>query len=537
MLETISYPMRGCRLVTATAVCLGLLLAVSLPSCLAFSSQQNNGAGSSRFSSTPSRGRASWDISRASSPTRLLYETGKNSNDGKQTSEEESEEDFHRRMALVRSLQMSFYTTSATLPEGSGGGPSSSSDGGPTKASSATSTTRLDAETGKLHRLPLWRAPWWEVPGRSNVLNVHDPIYTNMFESILYKPPPWCFGHLFLEGGSRNLRSTDPKHQLATWQNGTGVLADDVASPPSSSSSAVLGALMHIKDYRRMADGRLLLLVHAMERFVVTDVHQHLPYSIADAQILPDAEEVDPHLDFYDGTVPEEELRPARAMAVQESVRFHAYEYDQFHCLHVPAGPDVTVSDISHAAIAKVLPYCPFSKTLEPPTPEPPLAVSPTTVVDVQGRASRAKQNGIQSNNNNNDEDSSSLEYMLLRRGILQVPPADPEYIYYKQPNMATDELEYQLWLALNHFLVTTKKPVSPILLGLLPPKGSAHDSRPWPDDFVLDGIAASIGDADIDHDFVPVSPDYPAHRRQRRLSFSAAYLLERRTKPRRRRR
>jgi hypothetical protein len=91
---------------------------------------------------------------------------------------------------------------------------------------------------------------------------------------------------------------------------------------------------------------------------------------------------------------------------------------------------------------------------------------------------------------------------------------------------MTTDELEYQLWLAINRFLVTTKKPVSPILLGLLPPSGENSDNY-WPDDFCLNGIAASIGDVALDHDYVPVSDAYPAHRRQRRLSFSAAYLLE----------
>lgn len=284
-----------------------------------------------------------------------------------------------------------------------------------------------------------------------------------------------------------------------------------------------------------MADGRLLLLVHAMERFVVTDVQQHLPYSIVDAQILPDAEEVDPHLDFYDGSILEKDLQSARAMAVQESVRYHAYEYDQFHCLQIPVGPTVTIYDISHAAIAKVLPYCPFSKTLEPPSATDVGSMTSRLLSRKPALDNVEEESGDrnvlpQSQSSSSSASSlSSIEYNLLRRQILQVPPADPDYIYYRQPTMTTDELEYQLWLAVNHFLVVTKKPVSPILLSLLPPK-SRDIPGYWPDTFCLDRIATSIGETELDHDYVPISPDYPSHRRQRRFSFSAAYLLERDT-------
>jgi hypothetical protein len=502
--------------------------------------------------------------SSSSCTTKLYYEMGKNINNNndndphkKQTSSEgESEEDFQRRMAVVRSLQMSFYTTTTATEDGipslssststANNNNNNNSNEGYSPVVSTPPTSRLDAETGMIHRLPLWRAPWWEVPGRSNVLNVIDPIYTNMFESILYKPPPWCFGHLYLEGGSKNLRSPDVKYQLKTWSNMT---IDDGIASSSSSSSATIGAVMHIKDYRRMADGRLLLLVHAMERFVVTDIHQHLPYSIVNAQLLPDAEEVDPHIDFYDGTLQEEDLQPARAMAIQESVQYHSYEYDQFHCLQIPVGPAVTIYDISHAAIAKVLPYCPFSKTLEPPsiaevTESMTASTGTTTSPSRMSLSRKSERNDMNLNGtpqSSSLSSSTSLEYNLLRKHILQVPPADPEYMYYKQPNMTTDELEYQLWLAVNHFLIVTKKPVSPILLSLLPPQGRYHNNSDddnggtihnnntyWPDSFCLHKIASSIEEqTDRSHDYVPVSTMYPSHRRQKRLSFSAAYLLE----------
>ena len=78
-----------------------------------------------------------------------------------------------------------------------------------------------------------------------------------MFETILHQPPPWYVGHLYLPDGSRNLKSPNPKHHLAAWD-------DAVTSHCEEDESAVVGTLLRIADYRRMADGRLLLLVQAM---------------------------------------------------------------------------------------------------------------------------------------------------------------------------------------------------------------------------------------------------------------------------------
>jgi hypothetical protein len=88
------------------------------------------------------RGHLSW-----SSPTIL-----QDASEG----EQETEEDFKRRMALVRSLQKSYYrSTNFTRPA-------------------------VDPTTGIITDLPLWRVGWTELPGRSNMLNVHEPIYTNL---------------------------------------------------------------------------------------------------------------------------------------------------------------------------------------------------------------------------------------------------------------------------------------------------------------------------------------------------------------------
>jgi len=294
---------------------------------------------------------------------------------------------------------------------------------------------------------------------------------------------------------------------------------------------------MNISDYRRLADGRLLLLVHAMERFVVTRVQQKLPYSIVTAQILPDAEEIDPAVDFG-LTFSENDLAVPRALAVQESVRFHAYEYDRDHVLPVDDRSDLQVSDITGSAIARVLPYCPFSKTLEPPIPTYNQALPetpPTTNTAIS----------------NKSEALPSLEYRLLSRGVYQTPLIDPEFP--QRINLSSDELEYQLWLAINNFLIQTRTPVSPVLLGLLPvhldiwptsipsiplpisASGSSRSNNSTEIDwnipskpFALKQIVSDLASLDsVEHDFVQVSPDYPPHRRQRRLSYSAAHLLE----------
>lgn len=469
---------------------------------------------------------------------------------------EENDEDLKRRMALVRSLQMSYYKPAAGTVDD-------------TKAPSSHST--LDETTGKVHDLPLFRAPWWEVPGRSNVLNIHEPIYTNMFEKLLYGPKPWVFGHLYLEDGSRNLKNC----ALRSWDDGT---KEKAAEP----KSAVVGCLMKIADYRRFQDGRLLLLVHAMERFVVTDVVQSLPYSICDAQIVPDAEEIDtdPSLVLSKAITSEADLKAPRALAIQESVQYHDYEYDRDHILPVPDKPDLQVSDITGSDIAKVLPYCPFSKTVEPPTILHDDLLRPSTTTE----SLLSDKESQDDDNNNEDPSLPSLEYRLLRQGVFQTPLMDPDFPH--RNDLTVDELEYELWLSINSFLIQTKTPVSPILLGLLPVH---HDV--WPDEpspqtkevpksqpsssssavggitttrrlldqsrnnatqvatqpspitttsrslpppqqsqpFALKQIVKELAQLNsLEHDFVQVSPDYPAHRRQRRLSYAAAHLLER---------
>ena len=362
---------------------------------------------------------------------------------------EEDEEELARKMALVRSLQSAYYKSNSTAPS-------------------------LEKDSGILRNLPLWRVQWTELPGRSNILNVHEPIYTNMFETILYGPKPWYVGHLYLPGGSKNLKSDQYCYQLKSWE-------DDVNDENRivESRSAVVGTLLCISDYRRLSNGRLILLVQGLERFVVVDCVQELPYSIANVQVLPDFDEV-PAL--------ETEARPQRASAVLESFRYHKYEYDVDFNLPLPDSKYLSVMDIWGPALADVLPFVPYSNTVDPSQLGP---------IDCVLCEEQDEEHALR------PLDESSLESRLLKGNILRDPPSRPE-LTRKRKSLSLDELEDHLWTALDDFCRASRYSLPLEVLCLIPP------NREWP--------------KPVQH----LSANYPSERRQRRLSFAASAFLER---------
>ena len=58
----------------------------------------------------------------------------------------------------------------------------------------------------------------------------------------------------------------------------------------NNDEAIVIGTLMRINDHIRLDDGRLMLHLHAVERFVVLEPKRLLPYPLADVMILPDEE-------------------------------------------------------------------------------------------------------------------------------------------------------------------------------------------------------------------------------------------------------
>ena len=366
-------------------------------------------------------------------------------------STQDDDEMMERKMAMVRSLQSAYYQSSSSEP------------------------TVLEKDTGIMRNLPLWRVQWTELPGRSNVLNVHEGIYTNMYETLLRGPKPWYVGHLYLPGGSNNIRSEEEGFQLKTWEKEAET--SDERSGDKDRRSAVVGTLLKVSDYRRLADGRLTLLVQALERFVVVNCVQTLPYSIADVQILPDFDEAP-----EDET--EDKARTRRANQVMESFQWHDYEYDEDFKLPLADSKYLDATDIWGPDIAKVLPFVPFAKKLDP-----------SQLKAVECGESKETGDFVSPLN-----DKLSLESRLLEHGILseQAPLTVEEHA-----DLSADELEERLWLALEDFCNATELVMPDEVLCLLPP------GRSW--------------STPVDR----VSSEYPSHRRQRRLSFAASAFLE----------
>jgi Lon protease-like protein len=405
-----------------------------------------------------------------------------------QAFDSDNEMSQQQRMEIVRSLQTSFYQT-------------------------ARATVELDPYTGILSNLPLWQMPWHELPGRTNVLFVHEPVYTNMFETVLRSEKPHYVGHLY----RRNQQSP-----LAPWWS--------IKQPgDKEDASAVLGTLLRITDYRRMSDGRLLVLVQAVERFVVTAVHQTLPYSIANVQLLPDVEELYMAAPgcrdrILSSRLHETTAVTARATAIQESwEKWYLYEFEDT-ALPLPSQSEMPMEQVVASSLAQILPYAPFSSVVDVATlTARDMAQSPVRQQQLLPRTVSTSSSLFETFATPPiDKNASSLEYRLLCAGILQQPPLSPT-METSLEHLTADELEIRLWLALNDFLKSTRKAVSPHLLGLLPhlPNKTRHY---WPKDFVLLGIGNAIAQT---AGSIRVSKHYPAHRRQKRLSFSAAALLE----------
>jgi hypothetical protein len=106
---------------------------------------------------------------------------------------------------------------------------------------------------------------------------------------------------------------------------------------------------------------------------------------------------------------------------------------------------------------------------------------------------------------NFSQETTLSLEAELLQKNVVQNPTKDSKNHLLELSN---DQLEQRLWNAMEDYCIATKRNLSDHILCLLP------RGRSW------------MHVADVWYRRV-CSSRYPSHRRQRRLSFSAAYLLE----------
>lgn len=376
--------------------------------------------------------------------------------------EDDDKDPEKQRMEMVRQLQKTFYKQVDGEDEEPG--------------------ATLEESTGRMLHLPLWRVGWVEVPGRSNVLNVHEPHYTNMFEKILSRKKPWYFGHLHLPGGTKAARTKEKRFELKNWQ----AEVQDINRFDDSERSAVVGCLMRISDFRRLQDGRLVLLVHALERFIVDEVVQSFPHGVAHVQMLPDVD------DIFPSGADENFAKPARASLVRHSFRFHEYECDPI-LLPLPQDTEyMAAQDVFGVEIAKCLPFCFYSSDDAILDEVDPLERSSISSMSV-GEGATAFAGG-----------QPMLEERLQGELILRNPPPLPGVV--RRETQDADALEALLWLALDDFCRCYRFTLPEEILCLMPPH--------------IDYLGMTSAKQ-------PISEKYPSKRRQQRLSYSVPALIE----------
>ena len=414
------------------------------------------------------------------------------------------EMDGDRYMSAVRSLQESFYRTSSSIPPCSFDWQQDPEQGEETDSlfghDETMVATKVETPTGQVRNLPILTWPWHEVPGRTNVLHVHEGAYTHLMETVLRSNPSssWYVGHVYRQG-------KPTERTLKSWREVGDDEEDDTDfDDDDDSNTVVLGTLMKITDYRRLSDGRLMVLVQGVERFVVDQVVQTAPYSVANVQLLPDVvSEMDlPFVESNSGS--------RLDTITQAFEKWHDYEFEQTQ-LPIPSGHDnkdqeyVDASHILGSALTKVMPHAMYSSE-----------------IDVEQLKAEHVPKASSSQEDDAMEDLD-FDQELLDRGIMSLPWLDRDLRL-----QSCRELEWELWVWVDEYLKRSNAKLSPALLGLLPP------GEFWPAAFSLEHLADALErqqDSDSSENktkkLVRVSPHYPALRRQHRLSYAAATLLE----------
>lgn len=446
------------------------------------------------------------------STSRILMSAADDEDDG------DGELDDRGRMKTIRALQDAFYSSGADEDK-------------------ASSACRVEPD-GSIASLPLWRVSWTELPGRSNVLIVHEARYTHMFEQVI-RNGQMLFGHLRLPGGSNSIGKVG--YELLSWKDEADIMlasqadedgneaeycyTDDVQEH-SSCRSACVGTLMKIIDYRRMGDGKLLLLVNALDRFVVSKPIQELPFSIADVQLLPDSEEMEYVLaqqqkgqasdEMWYLALDSSDVMKARRTSTSNALRWQQYEFDDGVKLPVRSdgSDDLTPADVMGTALKSVVPHVPFASSTIPTE-----LLSCICTEDANG-------NDSESSSSQNPSDSVPMEKLLIDSGIL-LGPSEPDPSR-RRSSFTIEQLERELWIFVNEWVQVNNAMSSfpPELLALLPPR----DTYEWPEDFILEDLAttmAATSELKGSRPFVRVADDYPAHRRRRRQSYVISALTD----------
>ena len=419
----------------------------------------------------------------------------------------ETPEERKARMELVRQIQASFYTPSSSKED---------DDEYDLPGSDDKSATWLQTDPNDptvMYNVPLWRVQWTETIGYQNILNVHVPHYTHMFRTLLMQhPKPWYYGHVFLPGGSENLGN--PEYFLPEREERAEDPLPSMQELKRQAKVTVTGTLMQVTDYVEQDDGRLTLIVQAVDRFKILTARQQVPYAVASKiRLVPDQESWEQHVWPNIGEkgmnfeLSESLSEAMQSVAVKESELLRDLEY------HATAMPETKNKKTETDTIEGVSPLS---------------NVNATVPVDF-------------------DEIVNALKEVLLKRMAAKAEQYGSDEIMIAAPTMKLENisepaepiasLEQDIWISLDRMLRLLEKanpnvriPVPTQLLGLLP-----TDCQ-WPPGFRLETYANSLEATQARVGTLSKSPfcrlskaypPYPPLRRASRLSYTAWILLE----------
>ena len=299
---------------------------------------------------------------------------------------------------------------------------------------------------------------------------------------------------------------------------------DGDESEHPKSKAAYIGVLMQVTDYEQLDDGRLALVVQALERFRVIEATQHEPYAVATVQLLPDIELALPHFreaqkmakELSDDFLDEKDAWGAAcAAAVETAEQIRGFEYRP-----------VSVHESSNGLVAPLVNFD-MDADVE--------KYFPRNIKEVESRRSKVK---------------NVMEQHLLSASPLDVPDnlekIDTEHVL---------QLEHEVWLEVDTLIKLLHQlnpnsnqeaqitPIPTQILGLLPRESNGHSEGTcaWPDDFQLDQYAKRLEDYAnsmtvgtyskspfVRYDYAAnTKSPYPSLRRAQRLSFVVWVLLE----------
>jgi Lon protease-like protein len=435
----------------------------------------------------------------------------------------ESPEERQARMEMVRQIQAVFYRNEQTVEQ----------------------QQREDAnikDPSIIHNLPLWRVQWTELPGYQNVLNVHVPHYTHMFRTLLSQPQqqPIYFGHVYLPGGSEQLGK--PEFNLPENYNVPLSNDNNNNNNNNNNNATLVGTLMKITDwFDHPTDGRLTLVVQGVAPIKILEASQQVPYAIASrVKILSDEEPVEvafhnlkklyssPKDDTdddggaFDAETSESVLRGAiQAMIAKQGEVLRSLEY---RSTTLSWSNTVSVEGTSAGENVMKMDVSPLSNV------NGSVTLSFPDIVETCQETFWDHWAAAAASGDTNDETLPLVG---------EKPNGSAAFLGSATDFALVLQKEQHVWIQLDRMLQLLSQaqpglsiPVPSQLLGLLPTNAVVD----WPPGFRLEDYAQRLEESNTQvgtysqSPFVRLSkayPDYPAHRRASRLSYSVWLLLE----------